>query len=167
MRGKPIISSCKHFELRITPACAGKTMVHLERALALRDHPRVCGENRDCGKLEKEYRGSPPRVRGKHRASYCKTHLKRITPACAGKTLRVHRLAARQGDHPRVCGENACANNLVRDTLGSPPRVRGKLRKIHRMLAAQRITPACAGKTQAGCGHRKLHRDHPRVCGEN
>ena len=25
VRGKPIVSSCENFELRITPACAGKT----------------------------------------------------------------------------------------------------------------------------------------------
>ena len=31
--------------VRITPACAGKTKVDLERRADEGDHPRVCGEN--------------------------------------------------------------------------------------------------------------------------
>ena len=30
---------------RITPACAGKTNIDSDLALAAKDHPRVCGEN--------------------------------------------------------------------------------------------------------------------------
>ena len=32
----------------ITPACAGKTILHSSRPDEQWDHPRVCGKNRDC-----------------------------------------------------------------------------------------------------------------------
>mgnify|MGYP001715089423 CR=1 FL=1 len=65
-------------------------------------------------------------MRGKQLIIYRFYRFNRITPAYAGKTSRTRRADVQAEDHPRVCGENACANNLVRDTLGSPPRMRGK-----------------------------------------
>ena len=49
--------------------------------------------------------GSPPHVRGKEDDGSINTVLKRITPACAGKSefdvvVKVH-----GWDHPRMCGE--------------------------------------------------------------
>ena len=55
-------------EIRITPACAGKTyLINQTRPLGW-DHPRVCGKNVDM----------PALIIG----------CIRITPACAGKTLK-------------------------------------------------------------------------------
>ena len=106
VRGKLVIAIYTHSYGRITPACAGKTLQAYERDINKKDHPRVCGEN-TFRLLSLHYlRGSPPRVRGKHRASYCKTHLKRITPACAGKTGCIGEKFTAKQDHPRVCGEN-------------------------------------------------------------
>ena len=93
----------------ITPACAGKTLHELERAMSYdgaRDHPRVCGENdlkqllkmqkqdhpRVCGEnfrlpeFSLPVLGSPPRVRGKQTPIASATSFWGITPACAGKT---------------------------------------------------------------------------------
>ena len=90
-----------------------------------------------------------------------------ITPACAGKTLCPPRAQHSRGDHPRVCGENQDRLRLLVSQPGSPPRVRGKLKRISRELELTGITPACAGKTEPGQNCKILHRDHPRVCGEN
>ena len=72
---------------RITPACAGKTLIDSSHNRAIRDHPRVCGENHPCPCRLTSCRGSPPRVRGKPIVLYGASSLRRITPACAGKTL--------------------------------------------------------------------------------
>ena len=50
---------------------------------------------------------------------------------------------------------------------GSPPRVRGKLKKGAEELVEERITPACAGKTNELVERAETIGDHPRVCGEN
>ena len=66
----------------------------------------MCGENL-CER--KEYYsggGSPPRVRGKQTEYSSDLKVKRITPACAGKTFICFRSKASFQDHPRVCGEN-------------------------------------------------------------
>ena len=86
VRGK----RCKGFRacclIRITPACAGKTLTFSKNLLKVEDHPRVCGENlvilipRHCEI------GSPPRVRGKRELLVFTLFGVRITPACAGKT---------------------------------------------------------------------------------
>ena len=52
-------------------------------------------------------------------------------------------------------------------SLGSPPRVRGKLKQATLFRMADRITPACAGKTDPRKNRLWGAEDHPRVCGEN
>ena len=70
-------------------------------------------------------------------------------------------------DHPRVCGENRVTWYIQKTGLGSPPRVRGKRMNPRMLVVAERITPACAGKTEAVTDYSVALRDHPRVCGEN
>ena len=50
---------------------------------------------------------------------------------------------------------------------GSPPRMRGKPRRIGWQSATHRITPADAGKTYKKNSPYKGCQDHPRGCGEN
>ena len=45
VRGKPKWSQKKKVAAGITPACAGKTCLHMRFGMTMRDHPRVCGEN--------------------------------------------------------------------------------------------------------------------------
>ena len=52
-------------------------------------------------------------------------------------------------DHPRVCGEKLPVLGDKGVYKGSPPRVRGKASVESVMPAARRITPACAGKSNA------------------
>ena len=51
-------------------------------------------------------------------------------------------------------------------SLGSPPRMRGKVQVGDTGGDAGGITPAYAGKRSYGCGTEQCGRDHPRVCGE-
>ena len=65
-----------------------------------------------------------------------------------------------------MCGEKFCAIRPQVVQAGSPPRVRGKVNRSAKLLAADGITPACAGKRTRHAVKRHWSRDHPRVCGE-
>ena len=45
VRGKLFYDETTYFLLRITPACAGKTVVQNSHLYVMKDHPRLCGEN--------------------------------------------------------------------------------------------------------------------------
>ena len=111
---------------RITPACAGKTSSAKGTVRAEKDHPRVCGENLCAAHVESGRQGSPPRVRGKLGRADGYEAVRRITPACAGKTCWRKRRKADWTDHPRACGENELWRRRTEPRLGSPPRMRGK-----------------------------------------
>ena len=86
MRGKQLDEEDAKIQVRITPACAGKTERSESQTGRQWDHPRVCGENTLTESLWLLGKGSPPRVRGKLRAADLFIGGLRITPACAGKT---------------------------------------------------------------------------------
>ena len=130
----------------ITPARAGKTKRRGRRVSCPWDHPRACGENNSCALTSPLAAGSPPRVRGKQHLFQRHHPVLGITPARAGKTTASTRDASFARDHPRACGENSSAGKLTGQDLGSPPRVRGKLRFALKRISLIRITPARAGK---------------------
>ena len=152
---------------RITPACAGKTVLFSSLNSCMRDHPRVCGKNSLTKTIDVPRTGSPPRVREKPFLG--RTHISEIgiTPACAGKTIYWWPSFLDRRDHPRVCGKNTCACELPPACVGSPPRVREKLVFEDGAWSPDRITPACAGKTQNIKSASREVEDHPRVCGKN
>ena len=86
VRGKPRTLRAVRAAVGITPACAGKTANVGTDTMKFKDHPRVCGENRQRRCMINGILGSPPRVRGKQGNKALKQVAKRITPACAGKT---------------------------------------------------------------------------------
>ena len=45
VRGKPTVPVAMRWWIRITPACAGKTLFCAVKKPTAEDHPRVCGEN--------------------------------------------------------------------------------------------------------------------------
>ena len=90
--------------------------------------------------------GSPPRVRGKVQPERDVQDAARITPAYAGKRIKLRKRHSICGDHPRACGEKTKPVPAGGILMGSPPPVRGKVRKDSR--------------SKAPCW------DHPRVCGE-
>ena len=152
---------------RITPACAGKTESSAPVSGRFTDHPRVCGENDIYLRGSTRFRGSPPRVRGKPAHLYVPKAAPRITPACAGKTDSGSGAGSAGTDHPRVCGENWEEFIYWLRRGGSPPRVRGKQLLRLDTPVRERITPACAGKTERVGTVKSGKADHPRVCGEN
>ena len=152
---------------RITPADAGKTEQIPDKRLLRKDHPRGCGENSSIKSSLRFSLGSPPRMRGKPPARAKQNELGGITPADAGKTRQQNGGYAEPEDHPRVCGENCIRNSQYHQPLGSPPRMRGKLKQPLYPASACRITPAYAGKTSPSPNTAGRFTDHPRRCGEN
>ena len=72
----------------ITPACAGRTPNLGAVGFGLRDHPRVCGKDRQFFQSAVLRSGSPPRVREGLLARLTFVSAVGITPACAGRTIR-------------------------------------------------------------------------------
>ena len=130
------------------------------------DHPRVCGEEFNGMTDDELQEGSPPRMRG--RASFFSSCFgcSGITPAYAGKSSTLQCELPVPGDHPRVCGEEFMPYLMQGLSLGSPPRMRGRV--IHHCEDFQQngITPAYAGKSLQEDSTKLEPRDHPRVCGE-
>ena len=167
MRGKLHKRGLLRGSLGITPAHAGKTCSDRKRNVPSGDHPRACGENGACFSITTGIMGSPPRMRGKRGGSGEKGALGGITPAHAGKTRRPPPRSSAKRDHPRACGENCSLSSHQSDTMGSPPRMRGKPLDLVIVVCALGITPAHAGKTAADAAGESVNGDHPRACGEN
>ena len=110
--------------------------------------------------------GSPPRMRGKAAARRDRRGLHGITPAYAGKRARSPPPPSGRWDHPRVCGEKSMMSRVLLFMVGSPPRMRGKVKRNKRFQLADGITPAYAGKRPAAWAGAWRTGDHPRVCGE-
>ena len=126
----------------------------------------MCGEKTIDREISSLTRGSPPRVRGKGQGfQVCKV-ARGITPAYAGKRIKLRKRHSICGDHPRACGEKfkICKNKKTH--VGSPPRVRGKETAGRYTGRYSGIIPAYAGKSSAAAAARICARDHPRVCGE-
>ena len=73
---------------RITPACAGRSVISARLRLEVEDHPRVCGEKARTSRRIPRGKGSPPRVRGEALYLSQPVARHRITPACAGRRLK-------------------------------------------------------------------------------
>ena len=127
----------------------------------------MCGEKQRRPEGRRGHHGSPPRVRGKGENRRAKNLKFRITPACAGKSKSGTTWTCSATDHPRVCGEKSTRRIFLKESFGSPPRVRGKVDVTVGTPERLRITPACAGKTPSLPLPEWEAGDHPRVCGEN
>ena len=166
MRGKVKMLLTVREVAGITPACAGKSYYTNGAGVTGGDHPRVCGEKWWCPTAWKRLEGSPPRMRGKVLKNAEQVQRYRITPAYAGKSSRNETCWHRPWDHPRVCGEKCPPGKFFFMTVGSPPRVRGKVEGLFLAFFCWRITPAYAGKRPFSAASLMKRRDHPRVCGE-
>ena len=65
VRGKASMFCYSFHEVRITPACAGKSRQERKGYPEPQDHPRMCGEKDHMLRLQPAGMGSPPHVRGK------------------------------------------------------------------------------------------------------
>ena len=86
MRGKVGKSTDILLDIGITPAYAGKRIGSPNSLTPMKDHPRVCGEKKECLSLARVEAGSPPRMRGKDQLTPFLAGGLRITPAYAGKS---------------------------------------------------------------------------------
>ena len=73
-----------------------------------------------------------------------------ITPAYAGKSFQKAYIMALFGDHPCVCGEKLFFDIRNSHMIGSPLRMRGKVKIILSRSPIVGITPAYAGKSISG-----------------
>ena len=89
-----------------------------------------------------------------------------ITPAYAGKRTKPAWNWLRARDHPRVCGEKFAFFVAKTLKMGSPPRMRGKVKPVLWAARVAGITPAYAGKRQGRAQFWWPAWDHPRMCGE-
>ena len=105
MRGKECFEQLYKNLTRITPAYAGKSSINFGIICSRRDHPRLCGEKGQCLTLPCRLLGSPPPMRGKGGTARYDGLPVRITPAYAGKSLRLASTRSACRDHPRLCGE--------------------------------------------------------------
>ena len=65
-----------------------------------------------------------------------------------------------------MCGEKVVVLHCKSFSQGSPPHVRGKEHDADIDRQAERITPACAGKSDFDLRYSIRFWDHPRMCGE-
>ena len=106
-------------------------------------------------------------MRGKRSRLGMDLRRRRLIPAHAGKTRRHKKDTRRARAHPRACGENLFKARCRAITVGSSPRMRGKLERYIPRSEWPRLIPAHAGKT-LGRSHRAISAAaHPRACGEN
>ena len=111
--------------------------------------------------------GSPPHARGRQLRPGCHRRPSRITPACAGKTQVWRVWWTPHGDHPRMRGEDTYITNTRFPENGSPPHARGRRHIACTLTYDDRITPACAGKTEPTTLYMTNVEDHPRMRGED
>ena len=69
----------------------------------------MCGEHTVKDDGFRQYRGSPPHVRGTQNTLLSHVFYERITPACAGNTVASETRPRNTADHPRMCGEHVPA----------------------------------------------------------
>ena len=86
MRGKEEKVGKQATRRRITPAYAGKRKTLVLLLAMSEDHPRLCGEKPQTVAQRRSDRGSPPPMRGKAKCMKHEPHIRRITPAYAGKS---------------------------------------------------------------------------------
>ena len=167
MRGRPRAGVFDACPPGTTPAYAGKTHGAGGKHGWCWDHPRVCGEDKPNTLSSVPLTGPPPRMRGRRRVLPDQLVTEGTTPAYAGKTAVFTVRRWRQGDHPRVCGEDSELELLSNQLPGPPPRMRGRLLEHMSMSLRDRTTPAYAGKTSSNLTTFRSRTDHPRVCGED
>ena len=160
--------SCKNIAAGagITPACAGNRKRWALPCKNHRDHPRLRGEQNNGKQKAKDHPGSPPLARGTDSSPAIKSSFVRITPACAGNRLYHRYIPTSRGDHPRLRGEQAISSQIWSDRSGSPPLARGTVLFCDSLIFCPRITPACAGNSNAYSPEEYPAGDHPRLRGE-
>ena len=90
-----------------------------------------------------------------------------IIPALAGNIPPFYKNGALTWDHPRACGEHLRKKNVLADSAGSSPRLRGTFCLSILAVNQRGIIPALAGNMWRSFRSSASRRDHPRACGEH
>ena len=139
-------------EFGITSACAEQTRLSRRTRSSTRDHLRVCGADRLITPDTKVLAGSPPRVRSRPERSPAPVGRCGITSACAEQTRPATRAGFSARDHLRVCGADQGDHGGAGRRVGSPPRVRSRLKCRLTLHSGLGITSACAEQTRSLTG---------------
>ena len=86
VRGAAVVLDLNALFSGIIPACAGSSRRSPTKLIAIKDHPRVCGEQFTNDRACRVKFGSSPRVRGAVKRRLCDRCAPRIIPACAGSS---------------------------------------------------------------------------------
>ncbi|KPI17964.1 hypothetical protein OK006_10388 [Actinobacteria bacterium OK006] len=130
LRGEDRLRRIRHRGLRGSPP--PRTTRGLPRSPA---HPRLRGEDWMVELAKTAHGGSPPPARGGQTALDQLLLVRRLTPACAGRTTFSASTSPEMAAHPRLRGEDPSAPGAGVDKHGSPP--------------------ACAGRTSACSPHAR------------
>ena len=152
---------------RFIPACAGNTAQRLPAIISVTVHPRLCGEHEVASRIDVQFDGSSPPVRGTRKFRQSCRMAQRFIPACAGNTIRSAIGVPIAPVHPRLCGEHAMTSFPACIHSGSSPPVRGTHVGASRWEATVRFIPACAGNTKNHLSESASSPVHPRLCGEH
>ncbi len=150
----------------ITPADAGTSARICSSVRSPTDHPRGCGDKDSLPDSPDTCGGSPPRMRGQASPFQQGDSLHGITPADAGTSSSSRSSLSQSQDHPRGCGDKKSSCQLEHPTYGSPPRMRGKVAPVEKLVTASGITPADAGTSLFPLYCGRYSADHPRGCGD-
>ena len=130
-------------------------------------HPHVCGESDRDLSPRNSSSGSSPRVWGKLEVTGGTWWVMRVIPTCVGKALVGVGGGWINAGHPHVCGESPTLRVDFNFTVGSSPRVWGKLDPTLDAIDRARVIPTCVGKAICLASYADLMPGHPHVCGES
>ncbi len=150
---------------RSIPAGAGPTPCPDSARPWAGEHPRGCGA--DSGRRDSFWHthGASPRARGRLLDPRQRHDQHRSIPAGAGPTRRSGRGSRRPPEHPRGCGADRKAVEVLRKEGGASPRVRGRpYGGVPDALQPGSI-PAGAGPTTSRPEGGSAPKEHPRGCG--
>ncbi len=134
---------------RITPACAGNTIYSKIFKSAFKNHSCVCRKYYLIEVPNSDVDESLLRVQEIHNSSFKTFIVGRITPACAGNTLKGFQTWICVWNHSCVCRKYMVRVSQLVNGRESLLRVQEIQLKSMSKQANKRITPACAGNTRS------------------
>ena len=125
----------------------------------------MCGGTPPHDGLQYVVVGLSPRVRGNPPRPLPGRRLVGTIPACAGEPIHEITPEQMQRDYPRVCGGTGACVEMMMESGGLSPRVRGNLVDVALVQEEIGTIPACAGEPSPLKGAKGVQGDYPRVCG--
>ena len=148
-RGNPVRHIWPAGYRRSIPACAGKPVVTLSKALSLGVYPRMRGETERAPEDSDFRRGLSPHARGNQPLSLGACCRNGSIPACAGKPGCRLLCPQECRVYPRMRGETCLSQAAAGSHRGLSPHARGNPSGRSRANYSPGSIPACAGKPRA------------------